>query len=927
MRFQQNIRNNHGAGEHRLIAFGGLQEIPKPAINPEKPAEPIAQHTDGTRAYARLQTMLKELADTEHLVAKDAVANFRAKLEAIRAKLQALDASRTEAIVALEKEAYADCSPYLHEHMELQLLGCRKIINPVLSSEKLECEFAGEKMSLTLSPSYQVNAVSVMGVTMPLRIPVDIKQFDAAVGNNLIDTLRLVAKRFDIKTLKLTASQTSIEWAVEGKEFVATPFDVLEVVQVPKPEDVQKYDELLAEERSLTERRSHLQGKLPLAVRNGDSTGADVLTADQKQAVEVIKQLNAQLFHVGGKMSELESIVSVRVLRTKDGTTVRENGSRNGSEFSWEYLDAAGKKQRKVSWGSGVPVEENTYEKEQMISFTRFSPDARGLPIMMKDLRANTEDYFTDKGQKSFRYILDPKDPAIKTDTLLYSSTGTLLDETALQAMTPEQIEAVFLDLLSREKKEPKNIVLQTCYSYAKYMTKCPRVKEIFTAVMQADPVQAFTMFEKYQKIPRAVEILQEAAYLLGDRNAVAKLIFATAATASLPDEEKQKIIDMSKLKQDYNAQFAQRYMQRDPLAQLGRFLQDPALQHLREVQKATESRSRRLGEVRLSWLNNYKDDFRPSHIPADKSYGWQNDVEQQLMVMIARNLYFQKKTVTPEAVMVETKRILDARKQYADIPLFAGRSVLHMANSEKVRDLRNEKGAPWSEKYYNSVEKMLGDTHRFGATCVRAAIEQQQSGGGGYSLLRPEVDREGLEIKAKILKAIRTLSPPSTFLFEGHGGPKGFYITGDYDVNGKNREAVYISAEELADAFTERARKFPQLKTDDPAKKDICVFSSCYSSNFVRAFYERLEGQPKPVTLAGAEYGQYGYNTLSSPLYNRFFSSVLKMNKTQGVSTFSDVFQNELSSDSNPSLYIPDESGQTMQISRNDTPSEPSNG
>lgn len=934
----QHAHTYHHFGEHRLIAFGGLQEIPKPAITPEKPAEAAAPPPVGAnRAYMRIEAMLKELADMEHLVDKDVADNFRAKIETIRAKLKALDLSHTEAILALEKQVYADCAPFLEKSFKIRLSGCRKILSPVLKNEKLDCEFGGEKMTLTLTPSHQVRAVSVMGASLPLRVPVDIERFDVAVGDNLLASLRLIAKRFDIKLLNFTANETRIEWTAEGKNFVASSVDILEVVQSPKPEVLAEYQKLMLDMDRLRERSRTLEKTFPSATlsilfkafQNKAEPITDGLTEVQKRAWAELKILYKELNALSNRRNSISDAASLRILRAEDGTTVREEGDPEFTNYvKWTYLDAEGKSRRDVHWSAGEISTRNEYEKGQPVRTTYFAIGKNGLPSRAIDWQTSTEDSFDSKGRKSHRRIFDPKNREKTLQTVLFSTDGTLLDEATLQAMTPEQIETALMSQLSQQEKKPNNIVLTAVYSYAKYLAKCPRAKEILRVTMQADPTQAFVKFETYQAISCAIEVLEEAAYQLGDKASVVHLISANAAVAKLPEAQKKKLLDLSGRKAVYGATFTPRYQRRDHKPQSDKFLQDPALQHLQDVQAATRKWRHYVGEVPLSWLRRFKDEIDPAHMPS-MSYAEGSDVEQQMMVMIARNLYFQNKAVTPETVMAETKRILDTRKRYADVPLFAGRNVLHVAHGEKIEDQVDfYSKKPLSDAYKREIEKKSGDPYRFGGRNLQEAIKKQQNGRGNYSFLRPEARGEALDTKTKTLQAIRTLAPPATFFFDGHGGPDAFYLTdGSSDFKDVSEKTVSISVREMADAFAERARNFPELKDEDPGKKDICIFYSCYSSTFVHAFYERLEGLPKPATIAAAEYGQFSYTNYSSPLLSTFAHDVLQLGKSEGVSTFADVFQRELSNDSNPSLYIPDASGRTMQFSRNDTPSEPSNG
>ncbi|TSC58347.1 MAG: Uncharacterized protein Greene041619_571 [Candidatus Peregrinibacteria bacterium Greene0416_19] len=278
-----------------------------------------------------------------------------------------------------------------------------------------------------------------------------------------------------------------------------------------------------------------------------------------------------------------------------------------------------------------------------------------------------------------------------------------------------------------------------------------------------------------------------------------------------------------------------------------------------------------------------------------------------QMRAMIARNLFFQGLEVTQETVQTEMERIMKAREKYRDVTLFQGRNVLVAAHRETLPKEKEQKS---------------GDRYRFGKRAVIESIRKQGGLLPEQSFIRPEeTDESGQDAKRRILERIRTLRPPATFVFDGHGSPKALYLSdGEPQDKGfhEKKHTSKITVAELADAFVERAKNFHTLETDDVKTKDILILGTCYNSNFIRSFYESLGNDPKPVALGMSEYGQEGYSELSSPFGSQFYSKVLDLGSGTKT-TIGTVYENELKGDSNPSLYIPDELNRTMQISKED--------
>jgi hypothetical protein len=304
---------------------------------------------------------------------------------------------------------------------------------------------------------------------------------------------------------------------------------------------------------------------------------------------------------------------------------------------------------------------------------------------------------------------------------------------------------------------------------------------------------------------------------------------------------------------------------------------------------------------------------------------------------MVARNLYLAGKAINEESVCAEVDTISKNRELYSGIKLFEGRNVLIAAHSELIRDVLLPTINPQDlDNYYTESEKKSGDVNRFGKNALSAAIREQQNDGNLLcEQIRPDKTEQSLKnSKMAILARIRTLPPPATFIFDGHGLKDAWYLF-DGQVRPNNLDndiaiefaEVSISTEELSEAFKERAKNFPQLKESvpegtAPVGKDIVILNSCFSSNLARSLFDSLGSEPKPIILAASEYSQLSYSELESPFGSILFHRLLDPTRDEPTS-FRHFFEHEWRSLSEPALYIPDEDNQPRQISQ--SPQKPS--
>ncbi len=301
-------------------------------------------------------------------------------------------------------------------------------------------------------------------------------------------------------------------------------------------------------------------------------------------------------------------------------------------------------------------------------------------------------------------------------------------------------------------------------------------------------------------------------------------------------------------------------------------------------------------------------------------------EIKTQARAMIARNLFFRQQPITEESVRAEWLRIIHAREEYRDQPIFQGRNVLVLAHHEKLND-------------HDFDPNVHGEDHaRFGHDELMDVIKKQQGDGvPSAERVRPESesDEDIRDAKKNALLRIKTLPPPATFYFDMHGSSEAVYFSdGQVTQNGvaDGQEFVKITSEELAECFQERAKKFGAVLSTKEGR-DIIVSQACFSNNFFRDFYQKLGSLPKPLALGATEYNVEALSALyDEKLGSKFTAKILDLDGTHdgSVTTFGDVFDNELrgledseiqgtSLRTNPTFFSPDEENEVMQVTKND--------
>lgn len=282
-----------------------------------------------------------------------------------------------------------------------------------------------------------------------------------------------------------------------------------------------------------------------------------------------------------------------------------------------------------------------------------------------------------------------------------------------------------------------------------------------------------------------------------------------------------------------------------------------------------------------------------------------------QFLFILARNIYYKGieiTDITPEIVQENIREYFKKQKQYENINIFKKRSTVLLANSEIYTKTDIET--------YPNLKK---DPYRFGKKAVIDSIQKQ---GGKIELFRPEDTAESaLKIKSLFLQTISEQTEPFTFLFDGHGEDKEEAPVLKIFKDRKSKNIVTITGKELAESYRESLKKRSKVSTSP----DIFIISSCqnYSfvvDKFVQAFQELNTKESTnftlPVFITASEYGQYGFSNPQSSYGNTFLESTLQLKNPKIPVKIKHVIENEAQQEhSNPSLFIPGDSNQILQI------------
>lgn len=244
---------------------------------------------------------------------------------------------------------------------------------------------------------------------------------------------------------------------------------------------------------------------------------------------------------------------------------------------------------------------------------------------------------------------------------------------------------------------------------------------------------------------------------------------------------------------------------------------------------------------------------------------------------MVARNLFTAGLPVTKENVTAELNKIISERNKLTDNYIFKDRNVLHVAQPEKIRGQNN-----------------------FGREGTLNAIKGQSKSMQNMRM-KSDADLQKIKnFKEKMIKKIADTSPPLTYVFSGHGSKKnGLALVKSNDVS-----SIFTPAD-MARALRLRHEKYGQNPTEQ-ANPPIIIISSCYTANYTRSLYQKLQDTPRPIAMGGAEFGQEAYGLDSHEEFDSVFDKQVLGLGTDKPATFGTVMQNEKANLSNTYLYTP---------------------
>lgn len=423
-----------------------------------------------------------------------------------------------------------------------------------------------------------------------------------------------------------------------------------------------------------------------------------------------------------------------------------------------------------------------------------------------------------------------------------------------------------------------------------------------FLHIARTQPHAIFSHYKKFEKYPFPMQIFGEAARYIDVGE-----IDGLCRENGISDQIKRQILNFKasferitkkligreiKLTTEYYPTDVQKHEQ---LA-----IRDPSLSYL--VLSSWERNEELHSIIEVPYLNLSK---KSPHLPQLQNM---NPEEKEnflinLSAVISRNLYYQQLMANRDTINAELKRIVGYWDKYAEMPIFKERHVVIAAHIENHSDI--DINTYW-----------IKEKNRFWKTALSERIKND--GGIVSEILRPKEDTiESLnETKKDILTAIQETPPPFTFIFDGHGGPDAIYFSG-----GEKIDLSTCSAEEV-----ENAKKITLIEFFEVYKSrivnfwiqnnDIFINDGCYSANFIREFFVMCEQSkiPKPIFIGQSEYGQLWFSEYRSDYGGELFDRIFDWGSPHA--TVWNIIQNDMKvKNTNPSIYIPDESWKTMQL------------
>jgi hypothetical protein len=270
------------------------------------------------------------------------------------------------------------------------------------------------------------------------------------------------------------------------------------------------------------------------------------------------------------------------------------------------------------------------------------------------------------------------------------------------------------------------------------------------------------------------------------------------------------------------------------------------------------------------------------------------------IVLLVGRNLFMKGSGVTAETVRGAMEEIRELRRGLGDIVILGkGQSATLIANDHYFAGRLQRFGLP------GLLRKI-----RMTGTELRDDIRSHTFSG----MTERQLKEEYAKAKEQALKVIRTTPPPHRFIFDGHGGPEAFFLSGgqigQHLVTGKHLPNA-ISDEEFATALRERYEAFKGKPED--LRRDVFLFNACFANTMVRTIDTALAGTPyRPIFITTGEYGQSVPNDVmkvggDTETGQKIFATVMNLrSENPGEVRLRDIFARERLSDGNVSVFVP---------------------
>lgn len=205
----------------------------------------------------------------------------------------------------------------------------------------------------------------------------------------------------------------------------------------------------------------------------------------------------------------------------------------------------------------------------------------------------------------------------------------------------------------------------------------------------------------------------------------------------------------------------------------------------------------------------------------------------------------------------------------------------------------------------------------RFHKTDLIEDIKKDSWKNGSLQNFTPNLEKIGSSQsqKEKVLKAIIETKDPMTFVFNGHWSDNAIYLS-DWWTTLMNStwiietdSTVKIDVDELFQAYKSRGNH---------NETSIFLLSACFSNNFIRKFYKKCQESDirMPIMVSQSEYWQLWYTEEWTKYDNHFLKTLVSPDSWKNATLWNIIEDDFIMKHSNPSVFIPDNQNNQIQIS-----------